>query len=84
MIEQDTIKLLRECDAGVKMGVDSIDEVLPYVKDDELKVGQYIAATAKELGGEIKVVDFYRFEKGEGIQKREDNFAEEIAKLTGK
>ena len=55
-----------------------------YVKDDELKVGQYIAATAKELGGEIKVVDFYRFEKGEGIQKREDNFAEEIAKLTGK
>ena len=55
-----------------------------YVKDDELKVGQYIAATAKELGGEIKVVDFYRFEKGEGIQKREDNFAEEIAKLTSK
>ncbi len=55
-----------------------------YVKDDELTVGQYIAATAKELGGEIKVVEFYRFEKGEGIQKREDNFAEEIAKLTGK
>ena len=52
-----------------------------YVKDDELKVGQYIAATAKELGGEIKVVDFYRFEKGEGIQKREDNFADEIAKM---
>ncbi|MBQ8276591.1 MAG: elongation factor Ts [Clostridia bacterium] len=55
-----------------------------YVKDDDLTVGQYIAATAKELGGEIKVVEFYRFEKGEGIQKREDNFAEEIAKLTGK
>ncbi|MBE6574801.1 MAG: elongation factor Ts [Ruminococcaceae bacterium] len=55
-----------------------------YVKDDELKVGQYVAATAKELGGEIKIVDFYRFEKGEGIQKREDNFAEEIAKLTSK
>ena len=55
-----------------------------YVKDDELTVGQYIAATAKELGGEIKVVDYYRFEKGEGIQKREDNFAEEIAKLTSK
>ena len=31
MIEQDTIKLLRECDAGVKMGVSSIDDVLPYV-----------------------------------------------------
>ena len=33
MIEQDTIKLLRECDAGVKMGVSSIDEVLDHVKD---------------------------------------------------
>lgn len=37
MIEQDTIKLLRECDAGVKMGVSSIDDVLPYVRSDELK-----------------------------------------------
>lgn len=37
MIEQDTIKLLRECDAGVKMGVSSIDEVLEYVRSDKLK-----------------------------------------------
>lgn len=37
MIEQDTIKLLRECDAGVKMGVSSIDDVLKYVKDEKLK-----------------------------------------------
>lgn len=37
MVEQDTIKLLRECDAGVKMGVSSIEEVLEYVKSDELK-----------------------------------------------
>ena len=37
MIEQDTIKLLRECDAGVKMGIKSIDEVLEYVKADTLK-----------------------------------------------
>jgi hypothetical protein len=37
MIEQDTIKLLRECDAGVKMGVSSIDEVLDYVKSSKLK-----------------------------------------------
>ena len=37
MIEQDTIKLLRECDAGVKMGVSSIDDVIDYVKSDELK-----------------------------------------------
>lgn len=37
MIEQDTIKLLRECDAGVKMGISSIDEVLDYVKSQKLK-----------------------------------------------
>ena len=37
MIEQDTIKLLRECDAGVKMGVKSIDEVLKYVKSKDFE-----------------------------------------------
>ena len=37
MIEQDTIKLLRECDAGIKMGVSSIDEVLDYAHSEELK-----------------------------------------------
>ena len=37
MIEQDTIKLLRECDAGVKMGVQSIKEVLDTVKSEQLK-----------------------------------------------
>ena len=37
MIEQDTIKLLRECDSGIKMGVASIDEVLPFVHNKEFK-----------------------------------------------
>ena len=37
MIEQDTIKLLRECDAGVKMGVSSIDDVLQYVGNGDFK-----------------------------------------------
>ena len=37
MIERDTIKLLRECDSGVKMGIGSIKDVLDYVKSDELK-----------------------------------------------
>lgn len=37
MIESDTIKLLRECDAGIKMGVSSIDDVLDYVHDEQLK-----------------------------------------------
>ena len=55
---------------------------MTYVKDEDMKVGKYVATAAKEMGGEIAVVDFYRFEKGEGIQKREENFAEEIAKMT--
>ena len=37
MVEQDTIKLLRECDAGVKMGISSIDDVLSYVHEEKLK-----------------------------------------------
>ena len=57
---------------------------MSYVKDDEIKVGKYVENTAKELGTSIKVLGFHRFEKGEGIQKREENFADEIAKLTNK
>ncbi len=37
MIEKDTVRLLRECDAGVKMGVESIDDVRDYVRDEKLK-----------------------------------------------
>ena len=37
MVEQDTIKLLRECDAGVKMGIESIDDILDKVEDREFK-----------------------------------------------
>lgn len=37
MIEDDTIKLLRECNAGIKMGAGSIDEVMPAVKSDQLR-----------------------------------------------
>lgn len=37
MIEQDTVKLLRECDAGIKMGVDSINDVMEYVKSETLR-----------------------------------------------
>ncbi len=46
MVEQDTIKLLRECDAGVKMGVSSIDEVIGYVYSDKLK--NYLSDCKKE------------------------------------
>lgn len=54
MIESDTIKLLRECDAGVKMGVTSIDEVLPVVKSEALY--KYLSDCKTEhdkLDGEI-------------------------------
>lgn len=52
-----------------------------YVKDDDLKVGKYVENTAKALGGEIKVVSFVSYERGEGLEKREDDFAAEIDKL---
>lgn len=50
-----------------------------FVKDNDITVGQYIENTAKELGGDIKVVGFTRFEKGEGLEKRSDDFAAEVA-----
>ena len=52
-----------------------------YVKDDSLTVGKYVASVAKELGGSIKVVGFIRYDKGEGLEKREEDFAAEIAKM---
>ncbi len=52
-----------------------------YVKEDSMTVAQYTDACAKEFGGAIRIDSFYRYEKGEGLQKREENFAEEIAKL---
>ncbi len=55
-----------------------------YVKDDSMTVAKYVAACAKEFGGAIKVTAFHRYDKGEGIQKREENFAEEIAKMVQK
>lgn len=53
----------------------------PYVKDGDLSVQKYTEATGKELGGTIAVTDFVRFEKGEGLEKREDNFADEVASM---
>ncbi len=44
-------------------------------------VSGYVASVAKALGADIKINSFVRFEKGEGIQKREDNFADEVASM---
>ena len=52
-----------------------------YVKDDSMTVAQYVAATAKEFGGAIKLTAFNVYERGEGLQKKEENFGEEIAKM---
>ena len=49
-----------------------------YVKDDSMSVAKYVASVNKG----IKIVSFVKYEKGEGLQKREDNLAEEVAKLT--
>lgn len=50
-----------------------------FVKNDDLTVAKYIESVAQELGTSIKVTGFVRFAKGEGLQKREDNFADEVA-----
>ena len=52
-----------------------------YVKDDSLTVAKYVAAAEKELGGHIKVTGYVRYDKGEGLQKREEDFAAEIEKM---
>ena len=52
-----------------------------FVKDNSMSVEQYIAACAKELGGTITFKNAVRFEKGEGIEKKQENFAAEIASM---
>ena len=56
---------------------------MEYFKDDDIKVGKYLENTEKAVGGSIAIKGFYRFEKGEGIEKKEEDFAAEIAKLAG-
>ncbi len=55
-----------------------------FVKDPDLAISKLVENTAKELGGEIKVLGFHKVNLGEGIEKKEDNLAEEVAKMTGK
>ena len=56
---------------------------MTFVKDNKMSVEQYVASTAKSLGGSIKVNSFVRFEKGEGIEKKVDDFAAEVAAAAG-
>ena len=50
-----------------------------FVKDGDMNVAKYVASVAKELGADIKVTGFIRYAKGEGLEKREDDFAAEVA-----
>ncbi len=52
-----------------------------FVKDGNLTVAQYVAEEAKKAGGTMKIADFVRFEKGEGLEKRNDDFASEVAAM---
>ena len=56
-----------------------------FVKDPDLDIKGYVEKVAKELGGSIKITEFVRLEKGEGIEKKQENFADEVAKqMAGK
>ena len=52
----------------------------PYVKDTDMTVQQYIESVAKAVGAPISIARIVRFETGEGMEKKEENFAEEVAK----
>ena len=53
----------------------------PFVKEEKINVKQYVADAAKAMGGKMEIVSFVRIEKGEGLEKREDNFADEVASM---
>ena len=52
-----------------------------FVKDPDLTVGKYVEKVAGQLGGSIEIVKFERYEKGEGLEKRADDFASEVASM---
>ena len=56
-----------------------VDQV--FVKNSDESVAQHIASVAKELGADIKVTGFFRFERGEGLEKKSDDFASEVASM---
>ena len=60
-----------------------MDQVYVKAEDGKQSVAQYVAQVAKENGAKITVKKFVRFETGEGIEKKEENFAEEVAKQMG-
>ena len=60
-----------------------LDQVYVKAEDGKQSVGKYVESVAKEVGAPIAVKSFVRFETGEGMEKREDDFAAEVAKQAG-
>ena len=60
-----------------------LDQTYVKAEDGKQSVAQYVAQVAKETGASITVKGFVRFETGEGLEKKEENFAEEVAKQMG-
>ena len=56
----------------------------PYIKDGDISVAKFLKNVAAEIGTDVEVVKFARLEKGEGLEKKVDDFAAEVAKMTGK
>ena len=56
----------------------------PWVKDADKSISKYLEEKSKEVGSPITVKKYFRFERGEGIEKKEENFAEEVAKMGAK
>ena len=61
-----------------------LDQVYVKAEDGKQSVGNYVAQVAKENGAKITIKGFVRYETGDGIEKKEENFAEEVAKQMGK
>jgi elongation factor Ts len=58
-----------------------VDQI--YVKDGDMSVGQYLASVSKQVGAPVAIKRFVRFETGEGLEKKSENFADEVAKQMG-
>ena len=57
-----------------------LDQVYVKAEDGKQSVAQYLQQISKEVGATVTLKKFVRFETGEGMQKKEENFAEEVAK----
>ena len=63
---------------------DNTLEAQPFVKDDKMSVAEFLSSAAKAVGGTAELVEFVRFELGENVEKKEDDFAAEVAAELGK